>query len=171
VTLGLELAVFFRFLDGRHHGLVPTILWSLNHVTVVRGTDLSRHLLAPGVGLVVAAWTFYVGGVALRLEPGPAHSLLWCSVLFWEFIALLDQWSVTLLETVVEWDLLEVNLARLPEAFLTLLLLGGEELCDVGVVALRHVLVPALFHLVILHVVHIFHLCDAPGAIRSRSRA
>ena len=33
-----------------------------------------------------------------------------------------------------------------------------KELCDVGVVTLGHVLVPALLHLVLLHVVHILHL-------------
>ena len=33
-----------------------------------------------------------------------------------------------------------------------------EELSDVGVVALGDVLVPALLHLVLLHVVHVFHL-------------
>ena len=66
--------------------------------------------------------------------------------------------SVTLLEAVVERHLFEVDLARLPECLLALLLLTGQELRDVGVVTLRHVLVPALLHLVIFHVVHILHL-------------
>ena len=65
---------------------------------------------------------------------------------------------MTLLEAVVEWHLFEVNLARLPEGLLALLLLAGKELCDVGVMALGHILVPTLLHLIILHVVHIFHL-------------
>ena len=47
----------------------------LHHVTVVRSTDLLRHLLTPGVGLVVTGGTLYVRRVALRLEPGPADSL------------------------------------------------------------------------------------------------
>ena len=70
----------------------------------------------------------------------------------------LNKGSVALFETVVERDLLEVNLTRFPEAFLALLLLGGEELRDVGVVTLRHVLVPTLLHLIVLHMVDIFHL-------------
>ena len=65
---------------------------------------------------------------------------------------------MTLLEAVVEWHLFEVNLARLPEGLLALLLLTGKELCDVGVMALGNILVPTLLHLIILHVVHIFHL-------------
>ena len=65
---------------------------------------------------------------------------------------------MTLLQAVVEWHLFEVNLARLPEGLLALLLLAGKELCDVGVMALGYVLVPALLHLIILHVVYIFHL-------------
>ena len=65
---------------------------------------------------------------------------------------------MTLLEAVVEWHLFEVNLARLPECLLALLLLTGKELCDVSVVTLGHVLVPALLHLIVLHVVNIFHL-------------
>jgi len=30
--------------------------------------------------------------------------------------------------------------------------------CDVGVVALRYILVPALFYLLVLHVIHVFYL-------------
>ena len=74
---------------------------------------------------------------------------------------------MTLLEAVVEWHLLEVNLAGFPECLLALLLLAGEELGDVGVVALRHVLVPALLHLVVLHVVHILHLSTKNGKVLS----
>lgn len=70
----------------------------------------------------------------------------------------LYQGSVALLKAVVEWHLFEVNLARLPECLLALLLLTGKELCDVSVVTLGHVLVPALLHLIVLHVVNIFHL-------------
>ena len=77
----------------------------------------------------------------------------------------LDEGRVTLLEAVVEWHLLKVNLAGLPECLLALLLLAGEELGDVGVVALRHVLVPALLHLVVLHVVHILHLNTKCGKV------
>lgn len=52
----------------------------LNHVAVVRGTDLLGHLLAPGVGLVVAGGALDVGRVALGLKPGPAHRLLGCAI-------------------------------------------------------------------------------------------
>ena len=70
----------------------------------------------------------------------------------------LHQGSVALFEAVVERDLFKVNLARFPECFLALLFLRGEELGDVGIMALGDVLVPALLHLVTLHVVHILHL-------------
>ena len=70
----------------------------------------------------------------------------------------LHQWSVALLEAVVEGNLFEVNFTWFPESLLTLLLLTGEELSDVGVVTLSHILVPTLLHLVILHVINIFHL-------------
>ena len=33
-----------------------------------------------------------------------------------------------------------------------------KKLCDVGIVTLRHILMPTLLDLVLLHVVHIFHL-------------
>ena len=65
---------------------------------------------------------------------------------------------MTLLETVVEWNLFEVDLAGFPESFLTLLFLAGKELCDISVVALGNILVPALLHLVALHVIYIFNL-------------
>ena len=65
---------------------------------------------------------------------------------------------MALLQTVVKWDLFEVNLARLPEAFFAFLFLRREKLCDVGVMALGHVLMPALLHLIVLHMVNIFHL-------------
>jgi hypothetical protein len=171
VALGLQLAMFLWLLDSGYHRLITTVFWTLNHVAIVRSTDFSRHLLAPGVRLVVSTGTFHISGVAFRLKPGPTHSLLRCSVLFGKIITLLDERCVALLQAVVERDLLEVNLARLPEALLTLLFLRGEKLRDVGVVALRHVLVPALLHLVIFHMVHIFHLCNAPRAIRPRSSA
>ena len=87
---------------------------------------------------------------------------------------------MALFEAVVERNLFEVNLAGLPECLLTLLLLGREELGDVRVVTLRDVLVPALLHLVILHVINILdlqhkllttdhlpaaHLGDAPRSV------
>jgi len=120
---------------------------------------------------VITTGTFHIGGVALRLKPGPAHCLLRCSVFFGKFITSLNEGCVALLQTVVEWNLLEVDLTGLPEALFTFLFLRRKKLRDVGVVALGHVLVPALLHLVILHVVHIFHLRDAPGSIWSRGSA
>ena len=65
---------------------------------------------------------------------------------------------MALLQAVVEWDLFEVDLTRLPEAFFTFLFLGRKKLGDVGVMALGHVLMPAFLNLITLHVVHIFHL-------------
>ena len=70
----------------------------------------------------------------------------------------LNKRCVALLQAVVEWDLFEVDLARLPEAFFTFLFLGRKKLGDVGIVALGHILMPALLHLITFHVVHIFHL-------------
>ena len=62
------------------------------------------------------------------------------------------------------FDAPKVNLAALPEALLALLLLARQELCDVGVVALGDVLMPALLDLVLDHVLDVLGLGDAPRA-------
>lgn len=70
---------------------------------------------------------------------------------------------MALLHGVVEGHLAKVDLTGLPERLLALLLLARQELRDVGVVTLGHVLVPAFLDLILDHVIHELGLGDAPG--------
>ena len=72
---------------------------------------------------------------------------------------------MTLLHCVIIRGLLEVNLARFPKCLFTFLLLARQKLRHVGIVALRHILVPTFLDLIFNHVVHVFGLGDAPGTI------
>ena len=62
-------------------------------------------------------------------------------------VAILDERRVAVLHRVVVGRLGEVDLARLPERLLALLLLARQELGHEGVMALGDILVPTLFHL------------------------
>ena len=76
MALGLQVADFGRLLDGRDHELLVALLGPGDHLAVVRGADLLRDLLAPGVGLVLGVGTSVDdGGVALGLEPSLANDL------------------------------------------------------------------------------------------------
>ena len=52
----------------------------LDHVAIVRSTNLFWHLLTPRIGFVISRGTFNVGCVTFGLKPGPANGLLRCSI-------------------------------------------------------------------------------------------
>ena len=75
---------------------------------------------------------------------------------------------MALLQGVVERRLLEVNLARFPKRLFAFLLLARQKLRHVGIMTLRHILVPTFLDLIFNHVVHVLGLGDAPRTIGAR---
>ena len=108
--------------------------------------------------MVLFAVCLDVGCVAHGLEPRPADLFdrpAGCA-------ALLHQGAETGLNRVVERDLLEADLARLPEGVIVALsLLHGFELGNESFVAGCDVLVPALLDVLPLQLLHKVGLCNA----------
>ena len=120
-----------------------TAMLTWDHVAMVWGTYLLRHLLTPCgsfdvlVALVVSFLAFFlnIGGVADSLKPSSAHfpGLL---VSGQPVSALPNQRIVAGPHCVVESNLLKTNLASLPVyGVIALFLLHGFELCHIGVMA------------------------------------
>ena len=115
-----------------------TLTW--DHVAMVWGTYLLRHLLTPcgSFDVLVAqvlAFFLNIGGVADSLKPSSAHfpGLL---VSGQPVSALPNQRIVAGPHCVVESNLLKTNLASLPVyGVIALFLLHGFELCHIGVMA------------------------------------
>ena len=111
-----------------------------DHVAMVWGTYLLRHLLTPcgSFDVLVAqvlAFFLNIGGVADSLKPSSAHfpGLL---VSGQPVSALPNQRIVAGPHCVVESNLLKTNLASLPVyGVIALFLLHGFELCHIGVMA------------------------------------
>ena len=152
-----------------------TAVLTWDHVAMVWGTYLLRHFLTPCgsfdvlVAQVVNFLAFFlnIGGVADSLKPSSAHfpGLL---VSGQPVSALPNQRIVTGPHCVVERNLLKTNLASLPVyGVIALFLLHGFELCHIGVMASRDVLMPALLDGLFFHLLDIPHLGDAHRSIYS----
>ena len=83
-------------------------------------------------------------------------------------VAVLHQWSPADLHRLVEGNLLVLDEAALPEVLVTLLLLLGLVVGDVGGVAPLVIAVVALDHIIVLGLLHHLHLVDAPLAVTTR---
>ena len=134
--LGVEITSFLGNINYRGCHFVVTLLRSLLE-GAAGSTDLDGELLTGGVSHELTRLLLHVLGATGRLIDSPAllRSLAITNLLY-RF--------VTFLNSLVESFLFEGDGALLLKVLLADLFLGGFELCDVGVVALFHVLVSAL---------------------------
>ena len=166
---GLEIADFFGLLYSGLESFIMAYLVPRHHFAVVWGTDLPGQFFTPGLRLGLPAFFFssgiIIGCVADRLKPGLADFLGLPRIVSLGRLTFLHQRCHAGLECVVEVSLFECDLARFPEILITLLLLLGSKLRDIGFVALCDIVLPAFFDLLFLHLHDIFGLDDTEGAI------
>ena len=134
--LGVQVTDLLWHINERGDGLVVALLGSLVGDTA-SSADLNRELLALGVSNKLARLLLNILGGTAGLIDGPA-------LLGSLAVAHLLKGPVALLDLLLLGLLLKGDLAGLLKVLLTDLLLGGVELCHVGVVALLDVLVGAL---------------------------
>jgi len=130
---------------------------------VARGLILTLLLdLSPALDHIVLDVMNLLLGPALRLVFSPAD-------LGALHVAVLDKGSSADLDCLVEGDLLVLYEAALPEVLLTLLLLLGVVVGDIGGVAPLVIRVVALHHVIVLGLLHHLHLVNTLFSVRPRA--
>ncbi len=140
--LWVQVAHLLGDINQRGDALVVALLGTLISCAAST-TDLNGQLLTAGVTNKLARLLLNVTGGTRGLIHGSA-------LLRALTIADLGKRPVALLHTLFNSFLLERNLAGLLKVFFTDFLLGRRKLCDIGVVALLHVLVGTLQNGVLL---------------------
>jgi hypothetical protein len=134
--LGVQVTDFLRDIQERHNDLVVALFSTLLSGTS-SATDLNGELLAGSV-------TDKLAGLLLNVLGGTG-GLVHCPALFWALtVTDLLQRLIALSHCFIQRLLLEGDLTGLLKVLFTHLLLGSNELRNIGVMALFHILVCAL---------------------------